>query len=246
MKLEPILFVPDCHIPYHDKRAFALMLKVARDLKPVHIVSIGDFVDFYAVSAHSKDPARSRNLKWELDQASIALDALDKLGAAHKIYVAGNHEDRLTRYARDKAPELNGLINIPDLLHLADRDWQYVPYKRDTKLGKLRATHDVGSTGRNATFSALDTYQHSVVVGHAHRLQYIVEGNAAGETRVAAQFGWLGDIDTIDYMHRVKALKNWALGFGIGYLNPATRYVYLTPVPIVNYTVVVNGKLYNG
>lgn len=244
-KLESILIVPDTHIPYHDRRAFSLMMKAAKDLKPHHIVAIGDFADCFTVSTHSKDPRRKGMLKPEVEEVHRALDSLDRLGAKNKIFIGGNHEDRLRRYLQDKAPELFGLVDIPQLFHLRDRRWTYVPYKEHAKIGKLHFTHDVGNAGRNATFAALDTYQHSIITGHAHRLQYIVEGNAVGEFKLSAQFGWLGDVTKVDYMHRAKANKNWALGFGVGYIDPKTGIAYLTPVPIVRYSCVVNGKLYS-
>lgn len=244
MSLEPILVVPDSHHPYVDRRAWRLMLRAAKALKPQIIVSIGDLADFYTVSSHSKDPIRAARLVDEVAAVQKALDELDALGAKRKIFVAGNHESRLTRYLQDKAPELFGVVSIPSLLGLKERRWEYVPYKHDIKIGKIHWTHDVGAAGRNATFKALDTYQHSIVTGHAHRLQYIVEGNATGEFKLSAQFGWLGDISKIDYMHRAVACKNWALGFGYGYHDPTTGYVYLVPVPIVKYTCVMNGVLF--
>ena len=113
-----------------------------------------------------------------------------------------------------------------------------------TRIGKLFVTHDVGAAGKYAVYQTLATYEHSIVTGHTHRLAYIVEGNAIGEYKVATQFGWLGDVDQVDYLHRAKAKKDWALGFGVGRLDPATGYVYLSPVPIVNGTCVVEGRLY--
>jgi len=242
--LEPILIVSDAHIPYEDKKAFNLMLKAATDLKPKHIYIIGDFLDFYSVSDHSKDPNRALNLGKEIDAGLAALDRLDALKAPRKTYLGGNHEDRLTRYLQNKAPELFDIVSIPDLLQLHKRGWRYVPYKADTQLGKLNLTHDVGVAGRYSVFQCLDTYQHSVVTGHSHRLGYIVEGNAKGEHKLSAQFGWLGDAKAVDYMCRAKVNKNWALGFGVGYLNPKTGLVYMVPVPIIKYSCVVNGKLY--
>ena len=244
IKLEPILLVAEPHIPYHDKRAWKLMLSVAKDLRPKHIIAIGDFMDFYAVSDHSKDPKRALRLREEVDEGCTALDQLDELGASDKRYIGGNHEDRLQRYLQSKAPELFDFVDVEKILNLKGRGWKYIPYKDSTKLGKVYFTHDVGSSGRNATFKALDTYHHSVVTGHCHRMQYIVEGNATGDMMLSAQFGWLGDAKKIDYMHKVKVLKDWALGFGIGYLDPRTGYCYMQPVPLVKYTCVVNGRLY--
>jgi predicted MPP superfamily phosphohydrolase len=242
--LEPILVVPDTHVPFHDVKAWDLMMDVAHVLNPYHVIIIGDLADFYSVSSHSKDPSRVSKLSDEVKAVNHVLDELDDLGAQNKQYIAGNHEDRLTRYLAEKAPELFGIVGIPELLELEERGWGYTPYKSHYKLGKLHFTHDVGAFGRNATFKALDTYQHSVVTGHAHRLQYIVEGNAVGEHKVSAQFGWLGDTSKVDYMQQVNVNKNWALGFGAGYFNPSTGIGYLTPVPIVNYTCVWNGELF--
>lgn len=246
MALDSLLIVPDCHIPYHDVRAFNLMLTVGKALRPKRLVVIGDFLDFYAVSSHSKDPNRARNLEAEVAAGNRELDRLDALGAREKIYISGNHEDRLQRYLQDKAPELFNMVRTPSLLRLKQRGWSYVRYRDHTKMGKLHLTHDVGVAGRTAVYRCLDTYQHSNVTGHTHRLGYIVEGNAVGEHKVAAQFGWLGDVHQVDYLHKARAMKDWALGFGVGYLDRASGIVYLTPVPIVKYTCVVNGTLYRG
>jgi hypothetical protein len=247
-KLEPILFVPDAHHPFADMKAWNLMLKVGRALKPHHLVVMGDLADFYAVSSHSKDPSRRASLIDEVECVGHRLDELDALGATNKLFVEGNHEDRLTRYLSDRAPELFGLVSTADLLGLKSRGYKFASYKHALRLGKLWITHDVGTAGRYATFKALDTFQHSSVTAHTHRMSYVVEGNAAGEQKLSVTFGWLGDAVQINYMHRFNVLKNWALGFGIGYLDPKTGVCYVTPVPIVKvgrrYTCVVNGSLY--
>lgn len=242
MRLKKILFIPDTHRPYHDKRAWELLLNVGRKFSPDILVVLGDFADFYTVSSHSKDPKRSLKLEEEVADVKLGLKELSSLGAKQKIFIAGNHEDRLWRYMQDRAPELDHLISIPKVLGL--ESWKYVPYKEDCRLGKLYLTHDVGSAGRGSVLKCLDSYQHSNITGHTHRMAYVVEGNAAGEAKIAAQFGWLGDVEAADYMHRMKARKDWALGFGVGYLNEKTGVVYVQPVPIINYTCVVEGKLY--
>lgn len=249
-ELQPVLIVSDAHRPYHDERAWQLMLRVGKAIKPHHLVVIGDLADFYTVSSHSKDPNRALKLDEELKGVKKGLDELDALKATEKKFIAGNHEDRLTRYLQDKAPELFSMVNIPKLLELEERGWDYTPYKDDTKVGRVNFTHDVAAAGRNAVFKALDTYQHSVVTGHTHRMQYIVEGNATGEYKLSAMFGWLGDRTKIDYMHRALVYKNWALGFGVGYVHPKTGIAYLVPVPIIEtqgvYSCVVNGVYYEG
>lgn len=242
-KLEKILFIPDTHVPYHDTDAFNLMLKAGRAFKPDHVIILGDFADFYGVSSHSKDPNRALRLKEEVVATKAALDQVIALGAKTNAFVAGNHEDRLERYLRDKAPELYDYVSIPHILQLKEKGFSYTPYKQSHRIGKLNVTHDAGNAGRYAHYKSLDTFQHNTIIGHTHRLGYAVEGNASGERHVTAMFGWLGDVKEIDYMHQVKAAKDWTLGFGIGYLDPKSGTVYLVPVPIVKGTCLVEGKL---
>jgi predicted phosphodiesterase len=243
-RLAPVLVVPDLHAPYHDEHAWQLMLDVARDLKPEVIVCIGDLADFYAISAHSKDPTRATKLQDEVRVVREKRAELDALGAVRKIFCEGNHCYRLGRYLRDKAPELFGIIDVPGVLGLDEAGWEFIEYRNHKRRGSVHYTHDTGASGRYATFKSLDTYQHSVVTGHTHRLVYVVEGNAVGDAKLSASFGWLGDVNQIDYMHRAKAKKDWALAFGVGYEDTQTGHTFLVPIPIVDYRCVFNGKLY--
>jgi len=242
-KLEKIFIFPDCHHPYVDRDAWNLALKAGKEFEPDHVIIQGDFADFYGASSHSKDPNRALKLKEEVDATKRALDQVIDLGAENNVFIAGNHEDRLERYLRDRAPELFNFISIPKILELKEKGFKYIPYKQSYKIGKLNITHDCGNAGRYAHYKALDTFQHNISIGHIHRIGYAVEGNSQGERHVTASFGWLGDVNEVDYMHKIKAMRDWSLGFGIGYLDPSTGVVYLVPVPIINNTVMIEGKL---
>jgi len=241
--LDPVLIVSDAHIPYHSRIWWDLLLQVARDLRPRHLVIIGDFADFYAVSDHDKSPERANRFDEELEEVEKHLDELDALGASDKLYIEGNHEDRLRRYLM-KNPALARVVTTEKLLRLKERGWEFVPYKRHAQRGAIHYTHDVGVAGRNAIFRALDTYQHSVVTGHSHRLQYVVEGNAVGDCKLSAAFGCGLDIESVEYTNLARARKDWALGFGVGYADPSSGFTYLVPIPVVHSTVCVNGRLY--
>lgn len=218
------------------------MLKAARYFRPDIVVIQGDFGDFYPVSSHDKDPRRANDLQYEINEIKELLASLNKLGARRKIYICGNHEDRLERYLMQRAPALFGTVKIPEVLGLKELGWEFVPYKRSLKLGKLNLTHDTGTAGQNAHRQAMDTFQGSVAIGHTHRLEYTVKGRAEGAGQVGAMFGWLGDFDSIDYMHRMKAKRDWVHGFGLGFMEP-NGIMHLQPVPIVNGRCVVMGEL---
>lgn len=244
--LERVLLIPDTHAPFHSKRAWGLAMKAGRAFKPDTLVHLGDLADFYAVSSHSKDPSRAFSLKDEIAEVRDLRAEMDGLGAKRKIFIEGNHCDRLRRYLQDKAPELFGLVTADELLELSVNGWEFVPYRQSAKLGKLYLTHDVGTSGKYSTARAIETFQHSVAIGHHHAMQYHVSGDATGKYQVGAQFGWLGDLSRVDYMHRVKVSRTWSLGFGVGYHHVPSGVVHLVPCPIVNNTVVVEGKRYVG
>lgn len=242
-KMKKLLWFSDVHIPYHSKPGVELLLEVAYDWRPEIIVAGGDIWDAYCVSSFSKDPNRETQVDEEIKEVNEFLDELDGVGAKRKVWVNANHEERMERFLSHNAPQLYNMVKIEKLLKLKQRGWEFVPYKDHIKIGHVYFTHDVGNTSRTAAFKALDTFQHSVVTGHTHRMQYVVEGKATGEAMVSMQTGWLGDVNQVDYMHKIAAMKNWATGFGVGYLRD-NGLIHLCPVPIVENSCVVDGKLY--
>ena len=243
-EMEKLWFVPDVHRPYHDQRAWNLMMQAARAFGPDVLTLMGDFGDFYAVSDHIRDPKRKTLLDWELKDANVGLDELDALKARRKIFVNGNHEKRMTKYLRTRAPALDGIVTVEEKYRLKERGYEVVEYMQHASIGKLYVTHDVGASGKNALWKSMEVFEHSVVTAHTHRLGYLVEGNILGVTKVATSFGWLGDVMQMDYTSRAKAMKEWTLGFGYGWHHIPTGYCYIVPVPIVNYTCMVDGVQY--
>lgn len=256
MVLEKLFFIPDTHVPFEDKRAFRLVLKAIKAFRPDHLVILGDFLDCFAISAHTKDFKKRPSFREELLAGSAALALLESSvsDSCKRYYVEGNHENRLSRYlSSDRAlPVLKPLVDaglidldkvtIPALLDLKKRGWVWAPYKEHLKIGKLHVTHDVGKAGIAAHLDAEATFQSNAVIGHTHRLNYAVRGNMRGKAHVGAMFGWLGDVCEVDYMYRARALRDWSLGFGVGYKEP-NGTVHLTPVPMVDYRCMLEGKL---
>lgn len=238
--LKKILFVPDSHVPFEDKKAFNLMLKAGQQFRPDIVVILGDFADFYSVSDHLKDPSRVNKLKQEAKAVRVRLRQVEALGAKRNIFVAGNHEDRLTRYIAARAPELFGTVNIQKVLGL--EGWEYVEYKDHIRLGKLYVTHDCEKAGKTALFDAQAAFESNVVIGHLHRLGFFVVGSAQGKAHVAMCPGWLGDVERVDYKHRIRARRDFVHGFGLGYMEPS-GIVHCVPVPIVLGKCTVEGRL---
>lgn len=240
-----ILIVPDAHHPYHDKRAWRCLLNAARVVKADCVLVLGDFADCYQVTSHPKNPMRLTRFADEIAAAALGLRELCDAtkSATRRVFIEGNHEDRLNRYIHAKAPELCGYI--PDIragLGIEEGGWEWVPYKSHVKIGSLFFTHDVGHAGKTALRQSQQAFGANVVIGHTHRLELLEFGNADGRPMVAASLGWLGDAKRASYMHRAKANREWAHGFGVARLGPNGSY-HIEPVRIHNGTCVVGGKV---
>lgn len=239
---QKVLFIPDVHVPYNDRRAWKILIKSIKQFKPDILVILGDFADCFSVSKHDKSPDRKILLHKEIAAVRKHLEQLEGLGIKRKIYVAGNHEYRLERYITQKAPELFGLVDIPTLLYLHENNWEYVEYKNHISIGDLAVSHDYGSAGQTAHRTATQRLGVPVVIGHTHRAASVSRRTFEGKHLQSAMFGWLGDIKEIDYMHQAAAKTGWTLGFGIGYLFKSGEVV-LHHIPIVNNSVVLEGKV---
>ncbi len=242
-ELQKILIIPDVHRPYHNKSAWALLLRFAHQWKPDVIAVMGDFADCYAVSFHDKDPSRLHNLKAELADVNVGFDELDAIGAGRKIAVEGNHEARGDRYIAQRCPELHGMVSMREAMGIDRRGWEWVPYRSHTNIGQLQITHECGNAGPLAHIKARDSFGTNVVISHTHRMAVSYAGDVGGSTNVGAMFGWLGDAAEVSYMHKI-AMRGWQLGFGTGRME-SNGVVHLQAHPIISGKVVVEGRLYS-
>lgn len=219
------------------------MLRAAHIIKPKHLVILGDFADAETLSAHAATKPGNMDFEDELCGVTKALGQLDRIGAEHKTYVEGNHEFRLDRYLMERAPSMFRHVRWQNVLELHKRGWDWVPYRKSKRIGKLHVTHDVGSAGMNAHRVAAKSFGGSAAIGHTHRMAYEVTGRFDGTPYLAAMFGWLGDAEkAAGYLHEAKA-SDWVHGFGVFYMEPSTGIVHVQPVPIVNGRCVVQGQL---
>jgi len=240
--LERFVIIPDVHHPEaHDD--YRVMLRAMDVFQPEGIVVLGDFADAESLSAHPKTQKGAEDFKSEVDAVMAELDILDRLPRVKwKKYIEGNHEYRLQRYLANNAQALMGMLDIKSCFHLIERGWDFTPYMKPTRVGKIHFTHDTGQAGQNAHRSAQMIFMGSAVIGHTHRMAYEVRGVWDGLPVVSAMFGWLGNPEKVTYIHQAGAAM-WPRGFGLGYHDLSTGLVYMVPVPIVNGTCVVEGVL---
>lgn len=244
------LIIPDCHIPYHDQRAYELMLQVAKDTKDLkEIVILGDYADFYAVNAHGKHPKFSHVLIDEVSQVRKELERLSKMfPKTKKVFIAGNHEHRLERYIYNNAPDLFGVIDTPSILELDKLGYEFVPYGPNQKYAvmgsKLYARHEPIGGGAHAANSTVDKAGCSMVFGHIHRIQQYRKVFINENDHMAACVGWLGD-KSHPVMGYLKNHAQWQLGCGLAHVQEDGNF-FLDILHFIDYTTHANGKYYRG
>jgi len=250
--MKKVLIIPDQHFPYNNKTYWDLLMKVGRWWKPDVVVILGDFIDNYSISSHDKDPNRQFNLGKEIEEARKGLNDVIKLGAKENVFICGNHEDRLERHLKQFAPQIytaltaDGKEPTDEMIGISKMGFKYIKYRDDYKIGKMYFTHDVdGIAGKYAHYRAVDTYHRNIGIGHTHQVGMVINGDADGDKHIALMFGWGGDANKIDYMHKESVIKNWCLAFGIMYVDETTQHIYPQVIPIVGYRCVVEGKLFD-
>lgn len=137
------LVFSDVHIPYQDNEAIEAAITWGKEKKINTLILAGDIMDFYGLSTFVKDP-RLRSLEYEIDCGYEFMAYLRaELPKVTIYYLPGNHEYRLERYLRIKAPELLGLTDfrLNDILHFSDFDVHYLRHYQLIRAGKLFIGH---------------------------------------------------------------------------------------------------------
>jgi predicted phosphodiesterase len=133
----------DIHIPFHDAAALETALQEIEDTRPVGIVLLGDVADFHAISRWENDP-RNRDFEGERQAVVQFLKHLrERFPTQRIIYKLGNHEERLERYMRTKAPELLGMecLQFRELIEADSVGVEVVGDQRRIALGRLTLIH---------------------------------------------------------------------------------------------------------
>jgi len=247
-RLRRVLFVPDSHWPLVDRVAWNLMIQAAQALRPDVIAVLGDYVDMASMSAHPQSDLDSESsVTSEIEQSLAGLDQLDALGATRKIFLEGNHERRLQRQIVQRLPALHGAVSVRGMLGLEQRGWEWHPYQRLARIGKLVITHDMRDAGSTAVERALQKAGTDIVIGHTHAMGVVYRGDATGRRKVGAVFGHLTAPEATRYDSPVRVDHFHQLGFGTGTLLQDGAVV-LQAHPILvdseGYRTVVDGKLF--
>lgn len=184
-KISTGVIFTDTHRPFHDEAALAVVHGIIKDVRPNLIVHGGDANDCYTISRYSTDPARLQTLQDDLDSTRQMFYGISEIAPdAEKVFLGGNHEDRLRKLIWDlkgAARELGKLrvfqkaMTWPVLLDLESIGWDYVDYMHQPLVGKIpRLLLKHGEVVRKwSAWTAKAEWEknaRSGVSGHTHRM----------------------------------------------------------------------------
>lgn len=220
MQHKTALVIPDCHIPFEDKSAYATMLKICKPLNISAVYILGDYIDMYGVSEYDKNPELgdlAELYTQEIFEGNERLDELsDLFPKAEKHFLEGNHEVRLSKFIAKNAPALRKTITLESQLKFEQRkDFTWHPFTSRQAVQvmglDLYARHCPYTTG--SPYANAKIAGDSFIYGHTHQLGFeSYTTKLSGRKIIAINGGWLGDekAPVFDY---VKNQPDWTKAF---------------------------------
>lgn len=289
-------FVGDLQIPYHDKRAVDLWMKVMKAWKPDAIDFVGDIDDQLEYSSFSDgttdeafNELKAKEKEFERELAAYDRALLKRLSskdpesielpveptkpdlsplpiikknadAAKEFYAAvakqhpkadkhsslGNHDIRIFKYLDKKAPDYveqvtpNVLWGLDDL-GISWRHYDLPPFER---FAGIHVHHGATTTTTGlAVKNDIETYNISLVRGHDHRGGVVYKSYPmTGGSLAGMGTGHLCDPKGYGLQYTVN--PSWEQGFGVAYVVDGKAH--LNFIPMRDYTVVLDGKVFKG
>ncbi len=215
-----ILILSDIHFPYHNAAALRTAIKHGLEQEVDCIILNGDILDFYALSDFSKDPSKPRFReeialgKWFLNELRLAFPK------AQIYYKIGNHEMRLERYLKVKAPEIfdTDEFRLEILLEFAKHHVILIDKYTVIKAGNLNIIHGHEYKGAGGTYPGKYIYSKSkvnTICGHYHRSSTYLDKNMDGHYHGGFSTGCLCELSP-DYM----PYNEWVHGFAVVTMCP--------------------------
>lgn len=125
------LILPDIQYPYHDGLMLQKVLRVAEEMQPDAILSIGDAIDFPQVSRWSVGTAEgyASTLQKHIDgfREDVLIRLREAVPNADIAWLEGNHDLRIRDFVKKYAAPLRSLraLNIQELFSLDELNIRY-------------------------------------------------------------------------------------------------------------------------
>lgn len=242
-------------VPIHDEQAIEIALEIIKDAQPDLVVMVGDNADFAELGKYVTTPAYQQTTQATIDRLTVFGFQLQAVAPdARKVWLAGNHEERLPRFFLQNAaaafglrkgdmPESWPVMSMPYLCRMDESGIEYMPGYPASHIwitDKLKVIHgDKVASGGSTAHKYLATEKVSVIYGHIHRREWAErtrDDHDGPSTILAASPGCLARIDGavpstkggVDLDGRpIQRHEDWQQGLAVVPYDPESgRFVY--------------------
>jgi predicted phosphodiesterase len=217
------IVLADIHYPEHDANALKVVFEFIRKNKKriASVTLLGDALDCANLSRHTKGkPSLRKHRGYKQDLDGFMQDILEPieravLPACKLTYICGNHEDWIESDLLDEMPELDGIVNIPDVLRLEERGWKWVPVGGHIERAGFVLLHgDQIGSGMHVAKKMVDSVNENCIMGHVHRFSAF--SKAALVTEKKKQLGTtLPCLCTVAPAYAKNQPNAFVVGFGV-------------------------------
>lgn len=214
-KVFRIFVYGDLHHPYADNQKLKESYAILRDVKPTHVVQIGDLVDLYTFSRFSRSvnfitPAEEIRLAKE--KASEFWRNCQKIAPnATCFQLRGNHCHRLIKTLLAKAPEFESMLQMP-ISQLTEFEGvvDMKSARSELELGNILFVHGWGTRlGQHR-----DYFGQNVVCGHSH-VGGVSFKPRKGKALYELNVGHLADVSSLPLSYGETKTTGWVSGCGV-------------------------------
>lgn len=198
-----ILVIPDSHSkPGISNHRFEWLGRLVVDLKPDHIVNLGDLWDMHSLNSFDKPGSKSFNGASYWKDIDVGLDGLlrfknqiDEYNKGSKrnnryepdlTFCIGNHEQRIEKFINAE-PRFEEIISLKDL-RLSDLGWNEIPFLDVKKIEGCSFSHYFTSgvmgrpiSGMHQAASLLTKQFGTCIQGHTHTYDHSVRTDSGGK-----------------------------------------------------------------
>ena len=204
-----VLAIGDTHYPYHSEKAYKNLLSVAKDVKPTHIIQIGDLLDQYVFSKYSRSlqVTALEEIQYGLEMSVKMWTDMEILCPNAKRYqLLGNHDVRMAKRISEKMPELSEFFSHKNLykfdnVKISESDRDYI------EIGGVIYCHGwLSKSIDHAKFFGKPT-----VHGHRHRpcIEY------DHKDLWSMDVGYMADSNSLPLQYTASKFSKWTTSCGV-------------------------------
>lgn len=240
-QIETALVIPDVHSPYENQDVIQIACELAKDIKPEHLVYIGDGFDAEFLGRWTKSSVEA-GIYRTLDEIQHFKDKVFEplkkaCGKNTDIYWCGGNHD-MQRIA-DVIEELPGRKKQLDLQKMFPKV-KMCEYNEYIKIGKLNFTHGTYTNSHHTKKTAVN-YGENVMYGHVHDVQMYTKYTPLDKQPIMTMS--IGAACDLNPRYMKNRPSNWINALGVVYFQKCGQFTAY-PVTVIDGKTIFNGKLY--